>query len=445
MSSNTTNLPLRDAEMEDSAGDVSESLPTNATAVDTKADLNESNAVSSLRLSFVMPRSDEQLRTYQEAWGMVNEAGWSFEILGTVPQENTMSQTSTIPANNGDVDTDTMEDVVTAAGDDNTVVTATANDNGASADDSSSEDGDTEDNNQDNQTANQQGQAAQVPNTDHFVWVDRGDAVDESSDCKLCMTTPGPDDHPLYVECGHVWCASCLNQYFAKSFTDRDQFPPRCCRREGFDLDVIGMYLEDEVLIHVMEKWEEWTASDPTYCSNAQCNIFIPADRVNGQWAVCVECKVKTCVECKAKEDLHPTPDQHPEPEKDEENRKLAETEGWKYCPNSKCNKLVEKIDGCDTMTCKCGQQFCYRCGNSFEGPYPCTCGGHNDWVGQVQAWANGADGNQANGDNADGGEDEEEEDDSESESESESEEDEDDEESEEEDEDEDVGGEGSA
>ena len=260
---------------------------------------------------------------------------------------------------------------------------------------------------QNDQSGDQQGQAAQAANTDHFVWVNRADAVDESSDCKLCMTTPGPEDDPLYVECGHVWCRSCLNQYFAQSFTDRDQFPPRCCRAEGFNLDVIGMHLEDEVLIHALDKWEEWTAKEPTYCSNMQCNVFVPEHRVVGQWAVCLSCKVKTCVECKQEEARHPTPDQHPEPEKDEENAKLAETEGWKYCPNKKCNKLVEKIDGCDTVTCKCGKQFCYRCGNSFNIPYPCTCNGQNAWVGQVQAWANGADADQANAEGDDNAENE--------------------------------------
>ncbi len=280
------------------------------------------------------------------------------------------------------------------------------------------------------------GNVPDVPNTDHFVWVDRGDAVDESSDCKLCMTTLGSSGDPLYVECGHVWCKSCLNQYFAQSFTNRERFPPRCCRPEGFNLEVIGMHLDDEVLIHIMDKWEEWTTTDPTYCSNMQCNVFVPEYRVDGQWAVCLSCKAKTCVECKEGEARHPAPDQHPDPEKNEENAKLADVEGWKYCPNRKCNRIVEKIEGCDTMTCKCGQKFCYRCGNSLGDPYPCTCNGQNAWVGEVQAWANGADG--AGWAQANTGEEDDEE--VEDESESETDEDEEGSDSEESDEDDNEG-----
>jgi IBR domain, a half RING-finger domain len=271
-------------------------------------------------------------------------------------------------------------------------------------DDSDDDDGQDED-------GNEKGDGPNIPGTDQFIWIaNRADAVDETTSCKLCMTDPDPME-ALYVECGHMWCKDCLNQYFAQVFTDREQFPPRCCRPEGFSLENVQMHLDDEVLIHVMEKWEEWSASDPTYCANIQCRSFISNDQVNGQKAVCIKCKVVTCVECKAKMCLHHAPDMHPYPIDDPENDKLAEKEGWKRCPNKKCNKLVEKIEGCDTMTCRCGQQFCYGCGNSFEGPFPCTCNGQNAWVGQVQAWANGVDGNDDDGDNQD---DEDSEDDSE-------------------------------
>lgn len=239
---------------------------------------------------------------------------------------------------------------------------------------------------------------ANAPSTDHFVTVNRGDAVEESSACKVCLTDPDPME-AVYVECGHVWCKGCLNQYFSQVFTDRDRFPPRCCRPEGFEISSIQMYLDDEVLMHVAEKWEEWSAEDPTYCANIQCGAFISADQIIGQVATCLYCKVRTCVDCNAKMILHHLPDQHPAPIADKVNEELAKKEGWKRCPYVKCNRYVEKTEGCDTMTCKCGEQFCYRCGNSFEGPFPCTCGGNNAWVGQVQAWANGADGDGDDGD----------------------------------------------
>ena len=35
----------------------------------------------------------------------------------------------------------------------------------------------------------------------------------------------------------------------------------------------------------------------------------------------------------------------------------------FKQCPN--CKFWVERAEGCSTMTCKCGQEFCYHCGGT--------------------------------------------------------------------------------
>ncbi|GJT34522.1 hypothetical protein Tco_0924941 [Tanacetum coccineum] len=36
----------------------------------------------------------------------------------------------------------------------------------------------------------------------------------------------------------------------------------------------------------------------------------------------------------------------------------VCETEGWKRCP--KCRLFIEKYDGCETVTCRCGFKFYY-------------------------------------------------------------------------------------
>lgn len=35
----------------------------------------------------------------------------------------------------------------------------------------------------------------------------------------------------------------------------------------------------------------------------------------------------------------------------------------FKQCP--KCKYWVERNEGCPTMKCKCGQEFCYSCGGT--------------------------------------------------------------------------------
>ena len=44
---------------------------------------------------------------------------------------------------------------------------------------------------------------------------------------------------------------------------------------------------------------------------------------------------------------------------------------GKKFKQCSKCMFWVEKNQGCDHMTCRCGYQFCYKCGGEY---LKCEC-----------------------------------------------------------------------
>jgi hypothetical protein len=55
--------------------------------------------------------------------------------------------------------------------------------------------------------------------------------------------------------------------------------------------------------------------------------------------------------------------------EEDKLLEQLALRKNWKKCPF--CNNLVEKNQGCDHMKCRCGKDFCYRCGGVY---LKCEC-----------------------------------------------------------------------
>ncbi|KAG2439793.1 hypothetical protein HYH02_010428 [Chlamydomonas schloesseri] len=51
----------------------------------------------------------------------------------------------------------------------------------------------------------------------------------------------------------------------------------------------------------------------------------------------------------------------------------LSAQQHWKQCP--RCRFLVERVEGCNHMTCRCGSQFCYACGKGYEGGLKaCRC-----------------------------------------------------------------------
>ena len=62
---------------------------------------------------------------------------------------------------------------------------------------------------------------------------------------------------------------------------------------------------------------------------------------------------------------------------------KMAKDLEWKKCPT--CKILVDRIDGCNHVRCRCGTGFCYRCGKAYltnkatalncHGLPDCNCG----------------------------------------------------------------------
>ena len=50
-----------------------------------------------------------------------------------------------------------------------------------------------------------------------------------------------------------------------------------------------------------------------------------------------------------------------------------------KQCPS--CLFWVEKNKGCDHMTCRCGYEFCFRCGAKY-GQGDCNCDERDSFYG---------------------------------------------------------------
>ncbi|KAI9316632.1 hypothetical protein BX666DRAFT_1858863, partial [Dichotomocladium elegans] len=49
---------------------------------------------------------------------------------------------------------------------------------------------------------------------------------------------------------------------------------------------------------------------------------------------------------------------------------RLARRSDWTRCPG--CQIMISKMDGCNTIKCRCGTELCYRCG-SYSTNHVCT------------------------------------------------------------------------
>lgn len=133
-----------------------------------------------------------------------------------------------------------------------------------------------------------------------------------SSECVACMDEISVDTPQFKGPCGHVYCAECLTFMAKKSLKDRALVPIRCCSKE----------LPAEYVSRVLP-----TRSVGTY------NRFLREK----DWR---SSNLKS----------------------DKEYAQLIKRIGGKQCP--KCGIGVQKITGCNAMSCAHGHRFCWGCGD---------------------------------------------------------------------------------
>ncbi|OJJ42378.1 hypothetical protein ASPZODRAFT_137305 [Penicilliopsis zonata CBS 506.65] len=164
--------------------------------------------------------------------------------------------------------------------------------------------------------------------------------------------------------CRHEYCRSCLEDLFKASMTDESLFPPRCCQ-QPIVMSTARIFLEYSLVQEFEKKKIEFETPNRTYCYSAGCSAFIAPAHIAGDVATCLDCGRTTCTSCKARAHTGDCPN-------DTALQQLlttAQTNGWQRC--YACWRMVELDHGCNHMTCVCGAQFCYNCGQKWKA---CAC-----------------------------------------------------------------------
>ncbi|KAG2366451.1 hypothetical protein BDR07DRAFT_1606852 [Suillus spraguei] len=196
--------------------------------------------------------------------------------------------------------------------------------------------------------------------------------------CPICYDNISS---PLRLGCGHVYCAPCM-RHFLTSALDSGQFPLTCMGDETqckvpIPIPTIQQFLPQtsfnrllEVVFnaHISQHPQEFK-----YCKTPDCNqIYRSTDPNTTVVGQCPSCFSNICTSCH--DDVH-------DGMNCAENKRQAgrvteerETEVWlaahgervKKCPT--CQALIEKVDGCNHMTCTlCKSHICWRCMGVFS------------------------------------------------------------------------------
>ncbi|KIM39596.1 hypothetical protein M413DRAFT_415587 [Hebeloma cylindrosporum] len=195
----------------------------------------------------------------------------------------------------------------------------------------------------------------------------------EAETCPVCY---GDVSHPEQLGCGHSYCSGCL-KHFLTSAVDNKTFPLVCVGNEAtcnvpVTIPFVRRFLPAQTFQRLIEaafdKYLEQHQQQLKYCTTPDCKQ-IYRRRADKMSAKCPACFLTICLACD--EEAHTGVSCEEQrilrnpAEQERLNEELAASSGYKRCPT--CRAMIEKTEGCNHMTCRCGAHICWKCMNVFQ------------------------------------------------------------------------------
>ncbi|KAI0694968.1 hypothetical protein BC835DRAFT_1406347 [Cytidiella melzeri] len=184
----------------------------------------------------------------------------------------------------------------------------------------------------------------------------------------------------------HEYCQGCLVQYIKGKVDPLNDgsgnpntvvFPIRC---PGCPITTEEDGIPDDVAERVLTKkdmltWHHQKVSDSVprlYCANKHCSALIHvAENIEQPQVQCMACDTVMCVPCEVSwhedltcEEYQALPFDERSPE-DQQALQLMRANHWRRCPE--CHFIVELTIGCNHINCRCGCNFCFKCGTKWK------------------------------------------------------------------------------
>ncbi|KAG6833600.1 hypothetical protein H0H87_004227 [Tephrocybe sp. NHM501043] len=196
------------------------------------------------------------------------------------------------------------------------------------------------------------------------------DPSDINDICPICYEAVST---PVVLGCKHLYCAACIRHYLT-SASETKVFPLACMGDEDkckvpIAIPIIQRSLlpqQYEHLINVaflahLDKHPQ----DFRYCTTPDCTQIYCAN--TKAMLKCPSCFAEVCSSCheEAHEGMSCEDRRNRKVQQEEQlNDQWATSHGVKRCPT--CLVFIEKTEGCNHMTCRCGAHICWICVVAF-------------------------------------------------------------------------------
>ncbi|XP_034601306.1 E3 ubiquitin-protein ligase RSL1 [Setaria viridis] len=207
--------------------------------------------------------------------------------------------------------------------------------------------------------------------------------------CSICMEPMAPSEaHRCGAACGHAFCRACLSGHVrakveAGTGTGAVVRCPDPSCAGAVDPELCRAARPPDVF----ERWcaalceSLFPAARRTYCPFPDCSEMMVADGDGDggggaegcvTQSECQVCRRLFCARCRVAPwhagvacDEYQWLAMGDGGREDMMLYEMAGAMSWKRCP--KCQFFVDKIDGCAHISCRCGFEFCYRCGTTWR------------------------------------------------------------------------------
>ncbi|KAA8528411.1 hypothetical protein F0562_035766 [Nyssa sinensis] len=201
--------------------------------------------------------------------------------------------------------------------------------------------------------------------------------------CEICLENKETWQMFRNESCSHSFCYDCTSKHIVAKIEGNTELitcPGVDCKSE-LDFNACRLMIPNDILA----RWDESLCksmileSQILYCPFMDCSAMLVDD--SGEVireTKCPLCQRSFCALCRVPWHLEFTCEEFQKlnvKEKggeDEMVEELAKKKSWRKCPH--CKYYVEKTEGCLHITCRCGYEFCYRCGTEWTGGHGSCC-----------------------------------------------------------------------